>query len=194
MSWIRKTVQRPKPGLSKSEAYGHFNFDFRGMRKDTLSLFHPVRAKRVKDLEEQSQLDANTIIYQGNCDDVHAHSAVFHALWMYRITREFGPVLAKDFGDSYELTHRTEDEFAERLLDLYNNWMGRVLASDHENVPRNDMEVIQEALNSGILQTTLDPAYSKERLLTEEEILRSKIFSFNFVEKPKTYNASLILK
>ncbi|XP_077991867.1 uncharacterized protein LOC144446051 [Glandiceps talaboti] len=188
MSWISLPVKKPAPGLTKSEAYDHFNFDYRGIQKNTITLFHPVRSKRVMELAEQSIADAETIASQEDlcCGaSEHVQSAVFHALWMYRVTRQFGPVLAKDFGDAYEVTRRSDEQLAERLMDLYNNWMGRVLAEDHENVYRNDIEVVQQALSEDILQLSPDPEYSRGRIQTQEEIEKMKLFSLKYVDKPE---------
>nr|XP_002739942.1 PREDICTED: uncharacterized protein LOC100370475 [Saccoglossus kowalevskii] len=118
MSWITKPIKRPPPGLREFEAYDHFRFDYRSINENTLSLFHPVRARYIKDRYDESLTDAETIIFRGCLGSADTHSAVAHALWMFRVTREFGPVLAKDFADAYELTIRPREEFAGRLMDL----------------------------------------------------------------------------
>nr|APU50792.1 hemiSP-like protein 416 [Saccoglossus kowalevskii] len=175
MSWITKPIKRPPPGLREFEAYDHFRFDYRSINENTLSLFHPVRARYIKDRYDESLTDAETIIFRGCLGSADTHSAVAHALWMFRVTREFGPVLAKDFADAYELTIRPREEFAGRLMDLYNNWVGRVLASDDHILDRDGVEVIERALKQGMLQTAPDPKYTKENIQSELDRIRSKI-------------------
>ena len=74
-----------------------------------------------------------------------------HAWWSFMVTREFGPEKAKEFGDAHEVSDPNPD--SERLMDLYNNYIGRSLALDPKNKGRPAEDVIMEALNNELLQT-----------------------------------------
>ncbi len=73
-----------------------------------------------------------------------------HALWSYRAAKAFGVDAAKWLGDSHE--REEPNEMDERLMDLFNNHVGRQLAIDPRNAARSDIEVIQEAMRNGDLQ------------------------------------------
>ncbi|MBC7951185.1 MAG: hypothetical protein H7Z12_05090 [Rhodospirillaceae bacterium] len=49
-----------------------------------------------------------------------------HALWAYKMAKEIGDGPAKAFGDAHERDDRPDGE---RLMDLYNNALGRQLGS-----------------------------------------------------------------
>ncbi len=74
-----------------------------------------------------------------------------HALWNYKMAMEIGYENAKRFGDSHEITSSNADR--ERLMDLYNNEVGRQLAADPANHGLSDEEVIIKELRTGKLQT-----------------------------------------
>lgn len=73
-----------------------------------------------------------------------------HALWAYKMAKDIGDGAARTFGDSHE---RNDQPDGERLMDLYNNAIGRQLATDPRNKDRSDEEVIREAIKAGRLQT-----------------------------------------
>lgn len=73
-----------------------------------------------------------------------------HALWAYKMAKEIGDGPAKAFGDAHERDDRPDGE---RLMDLYNNALGRQLAADPNNQGRPDEDVIREAIRAGKLQT-----------------------------------------
>ncbi len=58
---------------------------------------------------------------------------------------------AKDFGDAHERS--VANPTPERLMDLYNNKVGRDLAADPDNTGRDGREVIREAIRDGKLRT-----------------------------------------
>ena len=59
--------------------------------------------------------------------------------------------MAKRFGDGHEISAPNDD--SERLMDLYNNHVGRQLALNLKNRGRPANEVILEALRNGLLRT-----------------------------------------
>jgi hypothetical protein len=73
-----------------------------------------------------------------------------HALWAYKMAKDIGDDGARRFGDAHE---RDGQPDGERLMDLYNNAVGRELAADPRNKDRSDEEVIREAIKAGRLQT-----------------------------------------
>ena len=67
-----------------------------------------------------------------------------HARWSQLMTQYIGPDLAKQFSDAREIS--APDPEGERLMDLYNNQIGRGLLSGRNQV--------QSALTGGLLRTS----------------------------------------
>ncbi len=74
-----------------------------------------------------------------------------HIYWSYRMTEKLGPDAAKKFADGHEITDPTPD--GDRLMDLFNNNLGRRLAVDPANKGRPAGDVILEAIKKGDAQT-----------------------------------------
>jgi hypothetical protein len=75
-----------------------------------------------------------------------------HAVWSINMTREIGPDAAKEIGDAHE---RSEvNPVGERLMDLFNNAVGRQLAMDPANAGRSATDIALQALAAGQLQTS----------------------------------------
>ncbi|SDH66461.1 peptidoglycan-binding domain-containing protein [Roseospirillum parvum] len=86
-----------------------------------------------------------------------------HALWSYRMTRELGAEVAKEITDAHERHTLDTNPMGDRLMDLYNNRIGRLLAQDPGNRDRPDEEVVLEAIQNGHLQLQpfeVDPLFS----------------------------------
>jgi hypothetical protein len=104
----------------------------------------------------------------------NAADAFRHAYWSFLLTRQFletgqnGPEKAKKFTDAHEAEHFKKTLFGwlpesatgvrqwpedERLMDLFNNEIGRRLAILPENAGRSAEDVIWQALREGRLQT-----------------------------------------
>ena len=66
------------------------------------------------------------------------------------MTQDKGPGIAKSFGDAHE---RDPEPEGERLMDLYNNAVGRLLAIEPWNNGRDPVEVVKQAIDSGIVMT-----------------------------------------
>ncbi len=80
-----------------------------------------------------------------------AADAFRHIYWSYRMTEDVGPDAAKRFGDAHEITVRGPD--GDRLMDLFNNNLGRRLALDPANKGRPAEDVVLEAIKKGDAQT-----------------------------------------
>jgi hypothetical protein len=109
---------------------------------------------KARALGERTQREVWDKIASGDLPDGWAHDdaadAYRHALWNYRMAKELGAEKAKHIADSYE--RKKPNKEPERLMDLYNNKVGRDLASDPKNRDRPDDEVILEALREGRLR------------------------------------------
>ncbi len=83
----------------------------------------------------------------GNNDGVDAFR---HTLWSFMLAREIGPHRAKIWQDAHEVS---PGGVGSHLMDLYNNNVGHWLAMNPENKDRDPVEVVLEALVTGMLQT-----------------------------------------
>lgn len=98
-------------------------------------------------------MEATTRHFGANVDPHNnAADAFKHALWSYKLTKARNAAFAKEVTDSLEISFPGENP-GDRLMDLYNNNVGRQLALDPNNDGRKDEEVILEALKQGKLQT-----------------------------------------
>ncbi|XP_070577958.1 uncharacterized protein [Ptychodera flava] len=157
MTTNAKSVRRPTPNLPVKDAYGRLDF-----KVDVNCNLEELRARcrdeanRVDELAKQVEQVAERLVRYGNHNG--QRQAFTHALWMYRVTREFGPDVAKSFGDAYEM--RAMGPVGERLMNLFNNGVGRVMAKDATNHGLSDINLILNSLQEGALQTWADPSYA----------------------------------
>ncbi|MDE0540325.1 MAG: hypothetical protein OXH94_16545, partial [Rhodospirillales bacterium] len=120
----------------------------------------PVVTSKVNELqtkvsEETMRRFPNGI---GHNDEADAYR---HALWSFKMAREIGPNAAKRIGDGHErkpLGSYPHKDFepaprGERLMDLYNNRIGRDLEQEFRDDPRSAEDIVMEALQAGRLQT-----------------------------------------
>jgi hypothetical protein len=75
-----------------------------------------------------------------------------HALWSLNLTRALGAQDAKTITDAHEVSNYNDP--GERIMDLYNNEIGRNLAQDPANSGRSAEDVVLEALRNGKLITS----------------------------------------
>jgi len=112
---------------------------------------HPFDAIRAKKAASAATEAAQSVYGETNPALGNGEGDAFrHALWAYKMTKEIGDGAARAFGDAHE---RDGQPDGERLMDLYNNAIGRELAADPRNKDRSDEEVIREAIRAGKLQT-----------------------------------------
>ncbi|MCG8543221.1 MAG: hypothetical protein MJE12_03315 [Alphaproteobacteria bacterium] len=126
------------------------DYDLNGESETRLIVTKPVASLRVKNFAEESI--AATVKRFPNISMRNTQADAYrHALWSYKMTRAMGPVLAKRYGDAHEIS--VAGPARERLMDLYNNNVGRRLAMDPKNWNRDPEQVILDALRRGELQT-----------------------------------------
>jgi hypothetical protein len=134
-------------------AYKEFDFD-PDASPYLLYGLHPIATRYAQRIVDETKADA---IAAGRRDDFpHGAAgeipvdAVRHALWSYRIAKKHGASAAKDILDAHEL--RVPSQHGDRLMDLFNNMIGRQLAANKDNHGRPDIDVIMEALKKGKLR------------------------------------------
>jgi len=144
-------VDTPPTGpLHLDGFFKKLGFDPSGPSQNGHALLHPIDAWKARDLSEDA-LSAARAEYPNMAQGNTVADAYRHAYWNYRMTEELGADRAKGFGDAHE--RFSENEPAQAAMDLYNNDVGRRLASDPANKGRDPRTVIQEAIRSGKLQT-----------------------------------------
>lgn len=104
-----------------------------------------------------------------------------HAYWSYRLTEELGPAAAKRFTDGHESAPRSQysgrsgrDDDEARLMDLYNNRVGRDLQRKNSGLGRKAEDVVLEAIANGELQLRPFPIYRRNVLRPPGSIFRSR--------------------
>lgn len=131
--------------------YEQFGFDPDGLGEVARSIEHPLNAWKARQIFEEAVAVTRRAAANGSFVMWSPESNAFtHAYGSYRMTQEFGPFLAKQFGDSHEISE--VNATGQRLKDLYNNNAGRRLALDPENQGRYAEHVILDALRDGNLQ------------------------------------------
>ena len=149
---VKKKKVRP-PTLSpviRDELFDELEFDPKGPTQEGVAILNPLDARKGYNLSK----DARTMtenLFLGAVLRNNKADAFRHALWSFQMTRELGPEMAKRFGDAHEISRPNPDD--ERLMDLYNNHVGRVLALDPKNKGRPAEDVIIEAIRNRQLQT-----------------------------------------
>lgn len=112
---------------------------------------HPLDAIKAKQAANAARESAEKEYAQAKTSLGNGEGDAFrHALWAYKMSKDIGKEAAKSFGDAHE---RDDQPEGSRLMDLYNNAVGRQLAADPRNKDRPDEEVIREAIKAGKLQT-----------------------------------------
>lgn len=109
----------------------------------------PVGAAGVKALADQAE-EMTAARFPGQPDRDNHVDAFRHALWSYLVTKSLGPAVAKRWLESNEITRVNRP--GSRMMDLFNNAIGRELAMDPKNQNRPPEEVVAEALRDGLLQ------------------------------------------
>ncbi len=134
------------------------DFKEKGIGKIRLGLREPIDTIRVRGVKKEPRFKLEMwerTKKRFPTDKIHIDDtadAYRHALSSYIASIRFGERFAKDAGDINERDNLNDSRGA-RLMDLYNNAMGRELAKNHKNRLRKPEGVIDEALESGLLQT-----------------------------------------
>ncbi len=150
----------PRPGLGAAVVpetlYRSLEFDPSGPGETRTFLATPIdggvakQAARLAKKETNDRLENLSLPVGPGA--VNRPDAFRHALWIYKITKHAGADAAKRFGDAHERS--VVNKPGERLMDLYNNDIGRRLAQDPRNLERSDEDVIMGALRKGWLRVT----------------------------------------
>jgi hypothetical protein len=131
--------------------YRRLDFDPHGPGEMDHARQHPLDAAKALALSKAASIAA-----QDAAGDAGAHNnkwdAYRHAHWSFEMTRILGYERAKQFGDGHEVSDPNDD--GERMMDLYNNEVGRQLALDPANRLRFPDTVIREAMSKGLLRTS----------------------------------------
>jgi hypothetical protein len=131
--------------------YRKIGFDPNGEKQWQAVLRRPLDAKQAGRLETEAS-DIAREEYPGTHPHNSEADAFRHAYWSFKVAREIGADAAKEFGDAHERSD--PNPTPERLMDLYNNKVGRDLAADSKNADRDAREVIREAIREGKLRTS----------------------------------------
>ncbi len=136
--------------VGRDEMYAELGFDPKGLGENTLLIISPVNTVIARRLASEAGVTAISHFptSAGRNDEADAFR---HALWSFNMTKRLGAEAAKESGDAHEISQPNPD--GERLMDLYNNHVGRRLALDPKNKKRRAKDVIMEALRNGQLQT-----------------------------------------
>ena len=147
----KKKVRPPTPSpVIRDELFDELDFDPKGPTQGGVAFLNPLDALKGGRLSDDAK-DMTENLFPGAVLRNDTADAFRHALWSFLMTRELGPEMAKRFGDAHEISRPNPDD--ERLMDLYNNHVGRVLALDSKNKGRPAEDVIIEAIRNRQLQT-----------------------------------------
>lgn len=125
-------------------------FDPNGKSEAEFALINPVAMVAINSASAEAKKSTFVLFGRGTPAGNNAADAFRHAVWSYKMTRKIGPHLAKSFGDAHEIS--SPNTPGARLMDLYNNNVGRRLALDPANKNRDPDDVVLEALRRGELQ------------------------------------------
>jgi hypothetical protein len=131
--------------------YRLLDFDPHGPGEMEHARQHPLDAAKALALSDAA-LSAAKEANGGRHPHNDQWDAYRHARWSFEMARILGYERAKQFGDSHEVSVPNDD--GERMMDLYNNEVGRQLALDPANRLRFPDTVIREAMAKGLLRTS----------------------------------------
>jgi Domain of unknown function (DUF6973) len=135
--------------VDETKMLNTLDFDAGGASERQVLLQHPFDTFRVNSAADESIKAAIDRFTRPELENGPG-DAFRHALWSYKLTRTLGAERAKAFTDSHEISNPNSRDV--RLMDLYNNSVGRRLAADPDNHSKQDEAVILEALKRGELQ------------------------------------------
>ncbi len=130
-------------------------FDKDGMNPGQFALWNPLAAFAAYTIAQDA--DWETRVFQG-FSGIPAHNnaadAFHHAYWSYRMQQFFWFDGAKDVGDIWERSEQgMQNSPGERLMDLYNNMVGRQQASFGPTFP-NASSAVRDLINRDCLRTS----------------------------------------
>ncbi|MCG8543939.1 MAG: hypothetical protein MJE12_06990 [Alphaproteobacteria bacterium] len=131
--------------------YDALKFDPSGPSRIAIGIRMPLSVAAAFQARDNTDRIVAKIFGSDNKAHNNDADAFRHALWSYKLTKELGPEVAKQLADSLEISFPSPA--GDRLMDLFNNNVGRRLAMDPKNRDLPDEEVIMKALREGKLQT-----------------------------------------
>lgn len=141
--------------------FERYDFEPEGPEDEGKFLRMPRRilpANRIKTEIEEKMRDPR--FGGAGSSDNYWQNAVKHALLSFRLTREFGPVVAKKITDAHE---RGGKETGAILIDLHNNEFGRRLAMNAAITDSDAAAIILQALIDGKLRYFPKPNKKKTK-------------------------------
>ena len=137
-----------------AKMYRELQFDLRGPGEMRAALVNPAQGVAAAFMSEAARAATEDGIKNNNLPDRgmanNAADAFRHALWSYKMAKRMGYATAKRIGDGHEITVPSPQGV--RLMDLYNNEVGRQLAAVTSNHDLSDEDVIFKALRDGKLR------------------------------------------
>lgn len=149
-------VLNPGPPTMKPvdefDIYRKLEFDPSGPTEGQVIATFGLSAITVSNLADDA--DDATVKHFKNMTTIDSKADAFrHTLFSYELSKRFGAHQAKRLMDAHEISF--ENHPGGRLMDLFNNNVGRRLALDPKNRNRDGETVVLEALKRGELQTEL---------------------------------------
>lgn len=146
-------AKRPLPAADRDdvtpqELFDAVGFDPDGLSKYAFSALHPQSAAAAGLLAGKN-FAIVAKLSKGDFSD-NEWDAIRHAAWSFDMTINLGADRAKQFADAHE---RDPKEITKsRMMDLYNNHIGRELARDPKNLGRDPIAVARQAAHEGRLR------------------------------------------
>lgn len=138
--------------VDEFDMYRKLEFDASGPTEGQVIATFGLGAITVSNLSGDA--DDATVKHFKNMTTIDSKADAFrHTLFSYELSKRFGAHHAKRLMDAHEITF--ENHPGGRLMDLFNNNVGRRLALDPKNRNRDGETVVLEALKRGELQTEL---------------------------------------
>ena len=138
------------PLLNLAQWYKALGFDPAGPGKWNVGLRSPESAAWAIWYAQLAKRNAAGN-YPGMSNWDSARDAFRHAYWNLRMARTLGPETAQRFADSQEIG--STNTAGSRLMDLWNNFVGRRLAADPALANRLPADVVRDAISRRALQT-----------------------------------------
>ncbi len=147
----RKHLPPPdRDDITPEELYDILDFDPNGAGKYQVGIKHPAYATIAPQILTPRAHSITKEEYGSAIAKDDEADAFRHAYISFEMTKNFGPEVAKAFGDAHEISHPNNGP--ERMMDLYNNYIGRQLASDEANKKRSTRDVVRQAIQEGRLR------------------------------------------
>lgn len=145
-----KNMDENDEPVDYDEMASKYGFEEAGPRHLGVAMRYPYKAYRASELGEVA-VDETKKRYPNSRHHNDEADAFRHALWSYKVTREFGPNIARSLGYAHE--RQRPNSKGERLMDLHNNLVASELATMPVSRRYKDEQVIEFAIRNGYLRT-----------------------------------------